>query len=69
MGNLSLKAEYLLGQFKQMKEPSDTKMLSVVDMGVSSYYKYKKELKDKGYLSVKQIGKSVYEYKVNNERI
>ena len=67
MSKLSLKAKYLLSQFKQMKEPSDTKMLDVVDMGVSSYYKYKKELKDKGYLSVKQIGKSVYEYKVNDE--
>ena len=64
INELSPKAFYLLSKFQSTSEHSDDKMLEIIDMGVTSYRKYKRELKDKGYLSVKQVGKAEYEYKV-----
>ncbi len=63
--DLTPNAYYLLTVMQGLtKDLNDEVILDAVGFGVSTYRKYKKELKDKGYLQVTQVGKSEYEYKV-----
>lgn len=60
---LSPKAYYLYTVMCEMEgELNNRKILEATDYGVTAYYKYKRELKDKDYLQVTQVGKHIYEY-------
>jgi len=69
IAELSPKAYYLLGLFFMMSDNiTDTRMIDATGWSINTYYKYKKELKDKKYLAIKQTGKGTYKYTLGKQQ-
>lgn len=60
---LSVGAYYLLSVMWLKRMPiSDKSMMACTGYGVSTHRKQKRELAEKNYIAIKQVGKGVYKY-------
>ena len=65
MNRLSIGAFYLLNVLHRYDvDISDDSLMAITNMGLSTHRKYKRELVDVGYLSIDNVGRGKYEYKV-----
>jgi len=66
MESLSVGAFYLLNVlYRKDIDINDTTLMKHTGYGISTHSKHKKELINKNYLQIKQIGKSTYQYFLN----
>ncbi len=67
MNDLSVGAFYLLNVLYRKDMPiSDKSMMACTGYGLSTHRKQKRELIDKQYLAIKQVGKGVYKYLIGD---
>lgn len=60
---LSVGAYYLLSVMWLKRMPiSDKSMMACTGYGVSTHRKQKRELAEKNYIAIKQVGKGIYKY-------
>jgi hypothetical protein len=65
MDRLSIGSFYLLNVLSRYDlDVTDIALMGKTSLGVSTHRKHKKELIDKGYLTIEQIGKAEYQYSI-----
>jgi len=65
MDRLSIGAFYLLNVLHRYDmDISDNALMAITDMGLSTHRKHKRELVVEGYLTIEQVGRGLYTYKI-----
>lgn len=68
MDRLSVGAFYLLNvMYRYDIDINDNSLMEKTGFGLSTHRKQKRELIENGYLTIDQIGKGVYEYKLGGK--
>jgi len=67
MDRLSVGSFYLLNVlYRKDIDVKDATLMKETGFGLSTHRKHKKELIDNGYLTLKQIGRGEYKYKIKD---
>ena len=68
MDRLSIGAFYLLNVlYRKDIDMNDNALMSTTGIGLSTHRKHKKELIDRGYLLIEQVGRGKYKYTIGDE--